>query len=295
MAAQKDFLEDKLTDIARMIQTQEGDAVFEAYMRRTLKHFRHYSFMNSLLIQIQYPEASYVNSAKRWLETGWKVKPGEKTIHIRTPKTFNKDVEVADDSGETVTTKKAITYFPMVGQVYAIEQCEPDSDFGGERFNPDQTFMSDVGDDATPVMTAVLNLIEKEGYILRQEKIRREPGGGVALGYAYQTFTGEHGIVLDDSKSNGIKARVAIHELAHQRLHLCQWGESDLAKDLREGEAEAVSCLVMYHYGFDVGSNSAAYIRNHGCGHKAVLRSMNRIMQCVNWIIENTEDEVKGV
>jgi len=276
-----DPLEERLHEIARMIETEPDDETFNSYTRMMIKHFRRYSVSNTFLILIQRPEATCVNAASRWNELGWQVLPNEVGMKIRVPKGWSKDI-VDDKTGEEKTING--TSFPMIGRVFDISQCEKIPDFEGEYFDPAMTFEADPGEDAKPILDALVTIAEENDYPISFKRIGFAEGN--AMGYASKSWTGERKIVIDNLYPSGVQACVAIHEVAHQQLHLCKFGETEMAHALREGEAEAVSCLVMHHFGFDVGANSAAYIRNHGCKYTAIMNSMRRILECSNWIID---------
>lgn len=94
------------TDVSQIITSLEQD--FSSFLKqdenryqeylRTMARFHKYSVNNTMLIFLQRPEASYINSYSGWKSVGRMVKKGEKGIRIIAPVTIKVQKEAENDS-----------------------------------------------------------------------------------------------------------------------------------------------------------------------------------------------------
>lgn len=250
-----------------------GDEVFAKYLE-WISRFHSYSFGNIALILSQKPDSTYVAGYKTWQQLGRQVRGGEKGIAILVPMRTKPRTELDPESQEERTVPGRL--FFGVGHVFDVSQ----TDGLGEIPN----FKSDLGGDAELLLLATRMVAEKQGI-----EVVSRPLFGSTNGYS------EIGkIVLNSTRSVGVLAQTAVHELAHEMLH-----DEDLrqtaAHPLIEGEAEAVSVCVLRAFGFDVVGNGASYIRAHGASGEVILRSLDRITTAARTIIEGITLQLPAV
>jgi len=98
-------------------------------MLKFLGKFHNYSYQNSILIQLQKPDASYVAGYKQWQNKfNRQVKKGEKAIFILAPFTYKKKItEEKQVNGQLKEVEKEIKkiYFRPVS-VFDLSQTEGD-------------------------------------------------------------------------------------------------------------------------------------------------------------------------
>ena len=155
-----------------------------------------------------------------------------------------------------------------VGHVFDISQTD-----GAEIPN----FKRDLGASMADVIPYLTAFAESEGI-----EVTFAPTG---------TANGSsHGgkITISSDRPPGIQVQTLVHELAHELLHQRRSDRHQFLQDraLVEGEAEAVSVVVMRALGHDVASNGAAYIRNHGADASLILRSLERIADTAKRVLD---------
>ena len=140
---QKELME-KLEEGIKAVFTSERYAEYLKLMGK----FHSYSFNNTILIQMQIPNASYLAGYKTWETLERHVKKGERGIMILAPNQYKrmKEVEVfdpitgkqkVDADGNPVTEQKEITYatFRPIA-IFDISQTEGNDSRGGRRAGP---------------------------------------------------------------------------------------------------------------------------------------------------------------
>jgi len=75
---------------------------------RVAARFPRYSFRNSLLIQIQRPDASVVMGYRAWQALGHQVRKGEKSISILAPCTYKTNRNENEDQDHTEPAEKEV-------------------------------------------------------------------------------------------------------------------------------------------------------------------------------------------
>ena len=155
--------------------------------------FHSYSFTNQMLIGIQMPEATKVNSFKRWGEIGRQVKKGAKGITIFAPM-FRK--ETAKDGTEE---SKLFGFKPVT--VFDLSQTE------GE---PLAEIWHELTEEPKPGYVEDLTAAtEAAGFTVEFRDLSKEGG---RRGY---TSFAEKKVVVDSSTSAGTQATTLAHELGH--------------------------------------------------------------------------------
>lgn len=281
-------LKESLEDLAASIaDPNHGDEAFNNYMKWA-QRFWNYSLNNVMLVLWQWeqrrqddpsiPPLSQIAPAGRWKSAGRNINAGEKALYIQRPNVF-KVKETDPETGEEEITGNGI-YF-TTSPVFDISQTN-----GDEIPN----WKKDLRDAAEYIPDLVAFAAGKNIPVTFDHL-------GVVNGMS-------HGgrIQINSSIAEGIQVQTLVHEIAHELLHQQAEGkkfkkEHGLA--LVEGEAEAVTTLVMGALGFDTVSNGAAYIRSYGCTSQQILDSFSRISRVAKPILEhltgtNVETEEKN-
>jgi len=110
-------IEDKIRDFL------ENSEELKNFIKFKNKHFKSYSFRNSLLIYNQFPTASYVAGFTKWRELGYTVNKGSKSIKILVPLIKKADDKQSKDKQE-IYGFKAVSVFDL-SQVKAGPNAEP--------------------------------------------------------------------------------------------------------------------------------------------------------------------------
>jgi len=243
-------------------------------MLKFFSKFHDYSYYNTILIQLQKPDASYVAGYRQWQNKfNRQVKKGEEGIAILAPFTYSKtvtEIEEVEVDGELVEeeVEKEVTrtHFKPV-YVFDISQTEP---------------IDDSEDNEIPTLD--ISLDNKGSKLL---KPLTEFAVSQELSITYKSLPeGTEGylkrdnIIIDDSLNDTEKASILIHELGHALL---EHEDDNLSKEIKELEAEAVAFVVMDHYGIEIKSSKylALYKKDYN-----LKESLKRIHKVTTNIIE---------
>ena len=238
-------------------------------MLKFFSKFHDYSYHNTILIQLQKPDASYVAGYRQWQKKfNRQVKKGEKGIAILAPFTYSKtvtEVEELEVDGELVKeeVEKEVTrtHFKPV-YVFDINQTEP---------------IDDNEDNEIPTLDISLKnnggsklLKPLSEFAVSQElsiTYRNLPEG--TEGY----LKGDN-IIIDDNLNDTEKASILAHELGHALL-----GHEDdnLSKEIKELEAEAVAFVVMDHYGIEIKSDKYLALYKESYDLKESLKKIHKV------------------
>jgi|GEM_PF-3038483 len=259
--------------------------------------FRHYSFNNTMLIAMQFPEARLVAGYNDWKNKFHRyVRKGEKGIRVIAPVTTTKEVMadkmdpstgklVRDAEGNPVKEKKTVTFhnFKMTS-VFDVSQTE------GEPLPALGTHqISGTVEDYDRFMKAIRELSPVPitfGSI---------PGDDVN-GY----FDPEnHKIVVKEDMSEMQTMKTLIHEVAHALLHSReQMAKDGVQKDreTKEVEAESVAYTVCRMFGLDTSAYSFPYIASWSSGKdmKELKASMDTIRRTAGTMIESIDAALEG-
>lgn len=211
--------------------------------------FHSYSFRNVLLIGMQCPTATRVAGYRTWSTLDRQVRKGEKGIMILAP--CVKKVERAD--GET--ERKAM-FFRAV-YVFDIQQTD-----GAE----------------LPGINNVAGLADVAGLRAFADS------KGIAVSYSADlagargaSYRNEKKIEILAGLESATEYKVLAHELAHQLLHRRDVAGSDVPRDTRELEAEAVAYVVCTAAGLEADAAAADYIQLYDGNAETLTASLARI------------------
>ena len=262
----------------------------------TMAKFPQYSINNSLLIMMQKPDASLVQSYTGWKKMGRFVKRGEKGIRILapTPFTIDRDQErmdadgkpVLDQDGEPVreTVQIRMMAFKPVS-TFDISQTE------GE---PVQSLGVDELKGSVDQYAAFFSAMKEASPVpVGFEKIK-----GGAKGYFHTT---ENRIAIKEGMDEIQNVKTLIHEMAHAKLHnmTAQKKREDggQTKSSKEVEAESVAYTVCQHYGIDTSDYSFGYIAGWSGGKEMpeLKASLDTIRTASSELISRIDEKLQEI
>jgi hypothetical protein len=254
------------------------DLLSEEGWQRWLKlerHFHRYSFMNTVLIALQRPDATRVAGYGAWKDLGRQVQRGEKSIKIWAPVTRR----VQDDDGET---HRALRGF-KVAHVFDVSQT------AGEDLAPmpewptlDVAVAPQLYDELVQQVAAV------EGIDVWSPRPDEGPLGARGW-YDYADNTGalldrrRIAVRLDTYGEDGCIGTLSpsqrIKTLCHEVAHHFDPGTVDpeVPRNTKEIVAESVAWLLCHDLGLDSTETSAFYLRGWDPDGKALMAVGARI------------------
>lgn len=269
----KDFAErsrEMLETLSKGVANLTSSDEWKRYLDVQSK-FHRYSFNNSMLIQIQNPDATNVASFNKWKEMGRFVKKGERPLYVLAPM-IGKSKDKVDENGDPLKV------------VYGFK--------GVPVFDVSQT-------DGDPLPSPVSKLTgnDPEGHFDRLTGVAADLGfrvvdhdftGGVNGDCSHDTKT----IRVERANSPAQRVKTLAHELAHAILHedhvdyLENRGRYEL-------EAESTAYVVCQSLGIDSSDYSFGYVTGwSGGGEEAqtkIRESGNNIQKAAHRIMETLE------
>lgn len=267
--------------LERGLEAVQSDEGFGRYLK-VMSRFHEYSWINTLLILTQYPEATRVAGYRKWQEMGRQVVKGEQGIRIYYPM-FGFVEQVDPVTGE-INRERQLTGYG-IGNVFDVSQTkgEPLPDKPRPYENVDVT-------EASADLNRRLGRFLTDGEGVRCES---KPIGGDAKGY-YKGYTTPKEIVIRQDEIaplSVIKTKTLAHEAAH---HLA--GHSPL-DDRQEAElvAEASAFVVLNHYGFDTTEYSSFYLAAWQADKDKLRKGLKQIQQVSQTMIRGIEGIVDPI
>ena len=292
------IMADKPTNRERLQQITAGieqgiKELFESekYMRylSVMSRFHRYSVNNTMLIDMQKPDATLVAGYNKWKNQFERhVKKGEHGITIIAPTPFKKKIEeqkldpdtkapILDAEGKAVMEEREVE-IPMFRPVKV--------------FDVSQT-------DGKPLPELASSLSGNvQNYEAFMEALRRsapvplsvEPMAANMDGYFSPD---QQRIAIRAGMSEVQTVSAAVHEIAHSKLHNYAKAQEEAARagdkeppkkkdrNTEEVEAESISYAVCQYYGIQTGENSFGYIANWSQGKelpelRASLETINK-------------------
>ena len=242
---------------------------YKEYLKFASK-FTDYSARNTLLINLQRPDATLVAAYGKWKQLGRQVERGQTGIEILAPVAYktNQVLETerpaVDEFGNQLynpdgTEKMETVEKPMTGlafkKVYVFDVSQTS---GKELPNPVTELTGDIDSARKEAVFAALKKVT--GIDIEFKDIK-----GGAKGY-YSATNNE--IVIKSGMSDAQTLKTAFHEAAHNLLH-------DPAKDIvtnksprneKEVQAESVAFMVAERFGIDTSEYSFPYIASWSDG-----------------------------
>ena len=281
---QKDKIDIAVENLFKELQAGKSDNL-KKYLEFAAQ-FHTYSFMNTMLIWFQSPEATHVAGLRQWNEKDYWVKKGSKAIKIFAPQTvkyYYKDEDKKDRiffGKLTKEQRKEIENNPdidvyeklffRVVNVFDIGQCENKS---GKEI---PEFYYDVGNSHKDKYFDLKNIMKSQKIMVTEKNGKRAEG---------TSFGGK--VELKEERDYNNKLLILIHEFAHEILH--QNKKEDLENyfsiEVKEVQAEAVSYIVSHFLGVH-NPFSSDYILHWGKDIKVLRESLEVVIKASNKIIE---------
>ena len=299
---QAEYAEKQKSDIEAMVKKiDEGvKAVFQSdkykeYLKFASK-FTDYSARNTMLINMQKPEATLVAAYGKWKQLGRQVEKGQAGISILAPVQYktNQVLEVdkpavdefgnqlfnADGTEKTETVEK-----PMTGIAYKKVYVFDVSQTSGKELPDPVTELT--GDIDTARKEAIFAALKKvTGIDIEFQDIK-----GGSKGY-YSSSKNQ--IVIKSGMSDAQTLKTAFHEAAHNLLH-------DPKKDVvtaksprneKEVQAESVAFIVAEKFGMDTSEYSFPYIASWSDGKQ--LEQLKGALQEIQAAAKKISSEIES-
>jgi hypothetical protein len=264
---------------------------------RTMSRFHQYSARNTLLIHMQYPNATRVGGFRLWQEKfNRHVKKGEHGIKIFAPiANKGKDIEVEkldpvtkspvlDEHGQPVMERLSPTSglqvrFKIVN-VFAYEQTE--------------------GDPLPELVETLTGNVERyELFIDALRAVSPLPIEFTELGGADGRCIFGDKIEINTGMSQVQTVSAVVHEITHAKLHDMALDVNTEPKDRRTEEVEAESCAfsVLNFFNVDTGANSFGYIAEWSRTKelKELNSSLDTIRKTTNELIESIDKQYRAL
>lgn len=268
---------------------------YKEYLKFASK-FTDYSARNTLLINLQRPDATLVAAYGKWKQLGRQVERGQTGIEILAPVAYktNQVLETerpaVDEFGNQLynpdgTEKMETVEKPMTGLAFKKVYV----------FDVSQTSGKELPDPVTE-LTGDIDSARKEAVFAALKKVTgidiefKDIKGG-AKGY-YSATNNE--IVIKSGMSDAQTLKTAFHEAAHNLLH-------DPAKDIvtnksprneKEVQAESVAFMVAERFGIDTSEYSFPYIASWSDGKQ--LEQLKSALQEIQEAAKKISSEIKS-
>lgn len=268
---------------------------YKEYLKFASK-FTDYSARNTLLINLQRPDATLVAAYGKWKQLGRQVERGQTGIEILAPVAYktNQVLETerpaVDEFGNQLynpdgTEKMEMVEKPMTGLAFKKVYV----------FDVSQTSGKELPDPVTE-LTGDIDSARKEAVFAALKKVTgidiefKDIKGG-AKGY-YSATNNE--IVIKSGMSDAQTLKTAFHEAAHNLLH-------DPAKDIvtnksprneKEVQAESVAFMVAERFGIDTSEYSFPYIASWSDGKQ--LEQLKSALQEIQEAAKKISSEIES-
>lgn len=268
---------------------------YKEYLKFASK-FTDYSARNTLLINLQRPDATLVAAYGKWKQLGRQVERGQTGIEILAPVAYktNQVLETerpaVDEFGNQLynpdgTEKMETVANPVTGlafkKVYVFDVSQTS---GKELPEPVTELTGDIDSARKEAVFAALKKVT--GIDIEFKDIK-----GGAKGY-YSATNNE--IVIKSGMSDAQTLKTAFHEAAHNLLH-------DPAKDIvtnksprneKEVQAESVAFMVAERFGIDTSEYSFPYIASWSDGKQ--LEQLKSALQEIQEAAKKISSEIES-
>jgi len=243
-----------LKQLSQETEQAKQSKFFKDYLE-TMSRFWNYSYYNQLLIHFQYPSATRIAGIRTWNKSGRNIIKGSKAIRILAPKLKKEEDE------------DIITGFTRVS-VFDISQTE------GKKL-PEINI--DTKGENKELMKQLLSFCKERSIEVKFRQLETGTYG----------FSAGGSIVIDNKASVNTQINTLIHEIAHELLHK----GSNLTKEVKEIQAEAVAYIVSRHFGLQ--PKSFNYLALYDADERRIMENIKEIAGCVREIITGTKQETK--
>lgn len=285
---------------------------FKNFMRPILQ-FRNtskqkFSFGNTILIWIQDPEATFVQSIGNW-DKKWNrtVSNDAKLISLYVPSSQKEKREVDVYDPETDETKTEVRTYnhtrfymrqrftdirftkPIEGKENKLKDYEQGlKNLKELKWHEDGT----IDEDLKILMNAIERVCKDEGIDVR--RVAKDSLGG-ALGTS--SNGGKTIQLIDGTEVNEGFAKTAVHELTHS---LCHWENSrfKMKKSYgnQEQEAELCAWAVLCIFGYEATTEASVnYIGAWGLTAETAREVFNRMGKVISYIVNKIQEQIEKI
>jgi antirestriction protein ArdC len=229
--------------------------------------FHHYSFMNTVLIRSQCPEATYVAGFRAWKAIGRHVRTGEAGIRILAPVIRSRQQGVGSNSeeGEALVGFRAVSVFNF-------------AQTDGRPLPAPVSLLR--GADEADLYGRLCRIATAMGFLVELARFPDERNGDCDFR--------ERRIRIRSANDPAQRAKTLAHEIAHAALHI---DVDDRA--LAELEAESVAFIVCANSGLPSGSYSFGYVASWAGGTDDAINAIKvvggRIQRTAEQILRDLE------
>ncbi len=270
---------------------------YKEYLKFASK-FTDYSARNTLLINMQRPDATLVAAYGKWQQLGRYVEQGETGIEILAPVTYKTnlieeiDRPAVDEFGnklynEDGTEKIETVEKPMTGLAFKKVYVFDVSQTSGKEI-PEFTseLQGDIDSARKEAVFAALKSVT--GIDIEFKNIN----GGAKGYYSYK----DNKIVIKSEMSDAQTLKTAFHEAAHCLLHdpNKKIVTNKSPRNEKEVQAESVAFMVSEKFGIDTSEYSFPYIASWSDGKQAeqLKRALQEIQETAKRITKAVESEL---
>ncbi|MBU4643066.1 hypothetical protein INP75_30565 [Bacillus toyonensis] len=268
----KEIMDKVLTDITKYYKSPEDMLELAEFMAK----FSNYSPKNMQLIRSQFENAYACANFKAFKDAGFHVNKGEKAMkvfhpymkeYVRDPQTkaviplknLTEEQKRQVEKGE-LKVQKQTTYY-LKATAFDISQTNANPEDLPKIF-PNRQFNFEVTEENKELLkTGIKALAEKEKIKMKSmgEGALIQELGNVHGAYT-QVFDSSYAeIIMNTRNTETNELSVAIHELAHAKLHSNKIDPLEHTPT-KEFEAELTSYIVCKHYGMDTSEAAVPYI-----------------------------------
>ncbi|MCM3358109.1 ArdC family protein [Psychrobacillus sp. MER TA 171] len=196
-----------------------------------------YSFRNMMLIRAQMPHARFIASFLKWKELNRSVRKGEKALRVLAPRIIK---EIDEASG--IEESKLIGYTSV--PVFDVSQTDGDP-----------LPIDDYKLELTGESEEAIRIFEWVKLLASEDNCPLKNGDAEgACGYYNRV---EHYIMVDQNLSINHRAKTAVHELVHSRVHR---HDTKSSKEEKECVAEGTAFIICSYFGLDTSNYSFEYV-----------------------------------
>jgi len=229
--------------------------------------FHHYSFGNTLLIQLQCHEATRVAGFQAWRKLGRNVRKGEKAIWILAPVTRKVGDDDEIEPGTDPKARALVAFKPAA--VFDIGQTD------GEELPEVVTRLQ--GNDPCGAYGLLRDVAHAIGYTVEEESLPGSTNGDC-------TFDLKR-IRVEARNDEVQQVKTLAHELAHAMLH-----EGFKDRALAELEAESIAFIVCDALGVNSGDYTFGYVAIWAGGGDEAIAGI----RAAGSRIQRTADDIIG-
>lgn len=322
---EEDEIQNKLNEFKNMLVNIDNDEDFKTTMSKLLSFKAaqgyKYSFGNTILIYIQNPKATIVNSKKNWLEKyNRTVNKNAKPIMVWAPqgtgtkKSKEEKEKIEDDFLKSVNKKSYAELTPNekirldtllmdtkstsrfvfapVFDVSDTTQIEGTEDYieKAKSGKKDIKWFEEnkLSDEVRPIYTALMDFCQEKGI-----KIELNSDLGGSRG---SSASGVIKLLKNEGNDVGLTKTLAheiTHELLHQKYLLNKGDETakyyigkGITRQTIEQQAELSAWMFMYSFGFDVKKTSLNYTILWGGDKENMVSVFDTVTGVVNHLID---------